>query len=74
MMEKIRCGQCTMTFRREFRPRADNHRCPDCRRPFWVVAARDDNTVICGISDLQATEWEGESALVYDTVRARMLE
>ena len=60
MMERIRCGQCTMTFRRENRPRAKNYRCPDCKRPFWDARKAETNLIICGISDRQATEWEGE--------------
>ena len=64
-MEKIRCSQCTMTFRREFRPRANNHRCPDCKRPFWEVDPGQSHAVICGISDRQATEWEGEKCVSF---------
>ena len=58
--EKIYCGQCTMSLRRENRPRAKNYRCPDCKRPFWEAMTAKKNLVICGVSDRQATEWEDE--------------
>ena len=57
VMGKIRCNQCTMTFRREDRPRGNNYRCPDCNRPFWAVNPGEGKPTICGISDRQAAEW-----------------
>ena len=61
MMDRIYCNQCTMTFRRGYRPRGSKHRCPDCKRPFWAVWPRGHASVICGISDLQAVEWGEET-------------
>ena len=61
-VEKIRCGQCTMTFRRGKKlPRAHNHRCPECKRPFWECES-GGKLIICGISGRQAAEWADKKA------------
>ena len=71
-MEKIRCSQCTMTFRREFRPRANNHRCPDCKRPFWEVDPGDrPHRNMRHIRPPGHGVGRGTSALIYDTVKGQ---
>lgn len=61
-MKRVKCYQCTMTFRVE-KPwycehRTERVRCPDCRRPFWSVVNMGE--AIVGMTPEDAAQWHPE--------------